>query len=234
MWNAGPAMQRTQLGRGSSIPEFARDEMVDIQAYIRERGSRVESTGVELLSLPDPARGEDVFRSKRCAACHGTGRSGAPDLNAAALRLTVAEICGILWNHSYAMQDRMRAANIPFPEFQGSELADLISYLHILGYRGREGDPSRGAEVFRAKGCAACHDEQRLEAPDLAGSHSGDDAIALSAAMWNHAPEMHRAMAEIGVAWPSFGEGDMEDLVAYLRNLSGKTQPQPGAPVEAR
>jgi cytochrome c2 len=136
--------------------------------------------------------------------------------------MTVAEICGILWNHTYAMKDRMRVAGIPFPQFEGNELADLISYLHFIGYRGRQGSPSRGAQVFEAKGCGACHVDQRFEAPDLASSHSSDDAIALSAAMWNHAPEMHQAMAEHGVAWPSFEQGDMEDLAAYLRNLPGE------------
>ncbi len=47
---------------------------------------------------------------------------------------------------------------------------------------------------------------------------SDDDAIGLSAAMWNHAPEMHELMAEHGVPWPKFEEGEMEDLVAFLKD----------------
>ena len=43
------------------------------------------------------------------------------------------------------------------------------------------------------------------------------DSMALSAAMWTHAPEMHELMAEQAVVWPKFEAGDMEDLAAYLR-----------------
>jgi cytochrome c2 len=217
MWNAGPEMQQSQVGTGTPIPEFAGDEMVDIQAYIRERGLRAIGDRTDLLSLPDPARGQEVFRNKGCSGCHATGRSGAPDLGEAALRMSVGQIGGVLWNHSYAMRDRMQSAGIPFPRFEDQELSDVVSYLHFIGYRGREGDATRGAEVFRDKGCAVCHEHQQIRAPDLVDLHSGDDAIGLSAAMWNHAPEMHEQMAEYGVPWPKFEEGEMEDLVAYLR-----------------
>ena len=144
---------------------------------------------------------------------------GAPDIVNAGLRMTVGDISGVLWNHSYAMQDRMRAVGIPFPRFQGNEMADIISYLHLLGYRGQGGDSDKGAAVFRAKGCAVCHEYQRVQAPDLSDLHADDDAIGLVAAMWNHAPEMHEVMAEHGMPWPQFNGSDMEDLVAYLRGI---------------
>jgi cytochrome c2 len=226
MWNAGPAMQRAQIGRGSPIPEFSGGEMADLQAHIRESGLRPEGQRVQLLPLPDPVSGERVFRTKRCGSCHAGARAGTPDLGAATMRLTVAEISGVLWNHRYAMHDRMAAAGIPFPLFQGQEFADLIAYLHLLAYEGRAGDPVRGARVFREKGCATCHEGQLVQTPDLAGTHSGDDVIGLSAAMWNHAPAMHRAMAEHDVSWPHFEEGEVEDIVAYLRRLSAMETPK--------
>lgn len=224
MWNSGPEMLRSQLGTGTPIPEFVGDEMVDIQAYIRERGLQATGDGMELLSLPDPARGREIFRSKGCSKCHATGRSGAPDLGEAALRMSVGQISGVLWNHSYAMHDRMRSAGIPFPRFENEELADVVSYLHFVGYRGRPGDAAQGAAIFRDKGCAVCHEHQRIQAPDLVDLHSEDDAIGLSAAMWNHAPEMHEQMAEYGVPWPKFEEGEMEDLVAFLRAPKKKAE----------
>jgi cytochrome c2 len=220
MWNSGPDMQETQIGSGTPIPEFSGSEMVDIQAYIRERGLQREPGPVEMLSLPNPVSGAKVFRDKGCPTCHFTGKAGAPDFGDAALRMTMAEISGVLWNHSYAMQDQMRAAGIPFPRFSEYELADVLSYIRLLGYRGSRGDASRGAGVFRDKGCAVCHEYQRVQAPDLSALHPEDDAIGLSAAMWNHAPEMHEVMAEYGMPWPKFEEGDMEDLVAFLRGAS--------------
>ena len=131
--------------------------------------------------------------------------------------MTVGQISGVLWNHSYAMHDQMRRERRTFPLFLEHELADVISYLYFISYRGRPGDPSRGASVFREKGCSVCHQTGAGQAPDLTELHAGDDSIGLSAAMWNHAPEMHEVMAEYGVPWPKFEEGEMEDLVAFLQ-----------------
>jgi mono/diheme cytochrome c family protein len=220
MWNAGPAMQRVQLAQESAIPIFARDEMADIQAFIRARGLRRDRR-VELLPLPDPSQGAAVFHAKRRDSCHRAGGRGeGPDLDSSTIHLTVSEISGILWNHSYAMSDRMRARGIPFPRFDGTEMADLIAYLHFLGFFGEHGRREEGESVFRDRGCAGCHSGPDARAVDLATSQVAADPVAVAAAMWNHAPEMHELMAEEAVAWPTFDPGDMENLAAYLRGLA--------------
>jgi mono/diheme cytochrome c family protein len=38
--------------------------------------------------------------------------------------------------------------------------------------------------------------------------------------MWNHAPEMQKAMAGRGLHWPEFKENDVADLVAYVRTAA--------------
>ena len=131
--------------------------------------------------------------------------------------MTVGQISGVLWNHSYAMHGQMRREGRAFPRFREHELADVISYLYFLSYRGRPGDASRGANVFRKNGCSVCHEAGTGQAPDLTKLHAGDDSIGLSAAMWNHAPQMHEVMAEFGMPWPKFEEGEMEDMVAFLQ-----------------
>jgi len=218
MWNAGPAMQREQISRGTTVPVFVDGAIADIQAFIRSRGIRA-SRQIELLPLPDPARGAEVFKSKRCATCHRPGSREAPDLAAAALNLTVSEVSGILWNHSYEMSDRMRSQGIPFPLFRDSEMADLISYLFLRGFFQDAGSAAQGAALFRDRGCVRCHAGEHGEAPELAGSETARDPISLSAAMWNHAPEMHALMARESVAWPTFEPGEMGDLAAYLRSM---------------
>jgi len=219
MWNAGPKMQEAQIGRWTAISNFAGSEMADIQAYIRLRGVRTDRE-VQLLPLPDPIKGAEVFKAKRCVACHRKGDGDAPDLTYSALNRTVSETSGMLWNHSYAMNDWMRSRGIPFPRFEGNEMADLISYLYFLGFVGEEGSAERGRSVFEQRGCASCHEGSDISAPELTGSSVAADPIALSAAMWNHAPEMHELMAERAVAWPKFDPGDMKDLAAYLRKVA--------------
>jgi cytochrome c2 len=223
MWNAGPKMQRAQIGRLKAISIFSGGEMSDIQAYIRSRGKPADRR-VRLLPLPDPARGAAIFRAKRCNACHRPGSGGAPDLRAAALNLTVAEISGTLWNHSYTMSEWMRARAIPFPRFSGTEMADLIAYLYFMGFVSEEGDANRGALMFRERGCARCHEGPKAPVSNLAESDAVKDPIAMSSAMWNHAPEMHKLMAAEAVAWPQFDPGDMEDLVAHLRRAASAQQ----------
>ena len=216
MWNAGPAMQALQLDTGRSIPQFSGTEMADIQAYIRETGRR-DHDDFQLLPLADPTRGKAVFTEKRCASCHGEFIDAAPDLGSVALERSVAEIGGALWNHSYAMHERMRTEEIPFPSFEGWELADLIGYVYLLGFIGQPGDAAVGETRFDSKGCANCHSGAGGLGPDLP-QMDVSDVIALSSAMWNHAPEMHELMAEQGIPWPKFEAGDMEDVVAYLRS----------------
>jgi mono/diheme cytochrome c family protein len=222
MWNSGPVMQEEQLRLGRSIPQFTGHEMADLQAYIRAEGRR-SGREVELLPVPNPARGVEVYRAKRCGVCHD-GRGEAPDIGRSVLSRTASEITGLLWNHSYAMGSAMADRGVPFPAFDGSELADLIAHLYFRGYIGADGDPKRGATVFRDKGCATCHKEGG-DAPDLSAFLAGSGRAELASAMWNHAPQMHDLMAEKAPFWPKFESDDMRHLVAYLRNLARRPAP---------
>jgi len=218
MWNAGPLMQPTQLQHGNPIPHFSGHDMADLQAYIRAEGQR-PGREVVLQPLPSPARGAAVYRSKRCGACHDGVQRIGPDLARSTLSKTVAEITGLLWNHSYAMGARMAANGIAFPQFADSEMSDLIAHLYFLSYLGKEGDPKQGAAVFTRKGCVGCHATGSSGAPDLTTSLKRIDRAGLASAMWNHAPQMHRTMAQSGAFWPKFEPGEMANLAAYLQTL---------------
>jgi cytochrome c2 len=218
MWNAGPIMQKEQLRRGNPIPQFTGHEMADLQAHIRAEGIR-RGREIVLQELPDPTRGAEVYRKKQCGACHD-GARGAPDVRHAALSRTASEITGLLWNHGYAMSSLMAERGIPFPQFSGTELSDLIAHLYFLGYAGEEGDPHAGSEVFTSKGCGQCHQGTMEGVTDLTAGMDRTDRVALAAAMWNHAPEMHRLMASESPFWPKFEPGEMRNLVAYLRTRS--------------
>lgn len=231
MWNAGPRMQQEQLRRGNPIPQFVGHEMADLQAYIRAEGRR-RNREVELQPLPSAERGGQVYRRKQCGACHDRRLRIAPDIDRAVLSKSLSEITGLLWNHSYVMGATMAARGVPFPRFSGSELSDLIAHLYFRGYVGEEGDPAKGAQVFTAKGCGTCHGTGVAGAPDLAAVLTRTDRAGLASAMWNHAPQMHRLMAEKAPFWPKFEQGEMRDLTAYLRNLASASAGTkvPGAP----
>jgi len=235
MWNAGPLMQPTQLQHGNPIPHFSGHDMADLQAYIRAEG-RPPNRVIVLQPLPSPARGAAVYRNKRCGACHDGAQRIGPDLARSTLSKTVAEITGLLWNHSYAMGARMAAQGVAFPQFENSEMSDLIAHLYFLSYVGKEGDPKQGAAIFSRKGCTGCHGKSSSGAPDLRTSLQRVDRAGLASAMWNHAPQMHRTMAERAAFWPKFEPGEMRHLAAYLETLALKpgaklgTKPGPKPP----
>jgi mono/diheme cytochrome c family protein len=118
------------------------------------------------------------------------------------------------------MGTMMTARGVPFPRFSGSELSDLIAHLYFRSFLGQQGDRARGASVFKAKGCAECHSPGQTGAPDLAAVLKQADRAGIASAMWNHAPQMRRLMAERApFVWPRFEPGQMRDLVAYLQAL---------------
>ena len=74
-----------------------------------------------------------------------------------------------------------------------------------------------------------CHGEGASGAPDLTTSLKRIDRAGLASAMWNHAPQMHRTMAQSGAFWPKFEPGEMVHLAAYLRTLA-RQGGKPAAP----
>jgi len=224
MWNHGPAMQARQTAGGVPIPTFVGREMADIQAYIR-RASTLRSRQIVFFQAPDAAKGARLFSSKGCDRCHGSAGRGTdvgPDLRMATSRLRVSEIAGVLWNHSFQMSEAIRARGFAFPQFQGTEMADVIAFLYYLRFYETDGDARAGRQVFESKGCVTCHAAPTgaVIGPDLAQSQVTKSALGLATAMWNHAPEMFDVTQSQRVEWPRFEGDEMRDLAAYLAALA--------------
>lgn len=83
----------------------------------------------------DPQQGRKVFARKRCGACHDDPSSGAP---AMAGRMTSFGMVAALWKHGPVMLSRMRLQKVPWPRFNGLEMADLAAYLHGLRLKQRQ------------------------------------------------------------------------------------------------
>ncbi|MDH3496007.1 MAG: c-type cytochrome [Gemmatimonadota bacterium] len=223
LWNHGPGMQERQSIQQGRALTFSGREIADLQAFIRAR-STLRNRTLILLQPPDPGRGGRLFATKQCVRCHGPngrGTSWGPDLRAATQQLRVSEIAGRLWNHSASMAVAMRARGIVFPQFQGSEMADVIAFLYYLRFYDTGGDVRNGERVFEAKGCAACHriDEPPQVGPDLSQSEAPLTPLGLATAMWDHAPAMYTQIRSADVEWPRFEGEEMRDLSVYLRSL---------------
>ena len=115
MWNHQPRMR-------TAPSPLSLDEMREIVSYLwadqffKDAGS--------------PTAGARVFAARRCATCHNDASSGAPKIAGTGRSFTAATIVSVLWHHGPQMLDQMKAKGIPWPRFEGSDMANLIAYLN--------------------------------------------------------------------------------------------------------
>jgi cytochrome c551/c552 len=207
MWNHGPDMDKMMKKMRVRRLIFKENEMRDLLAYIRKR--KVKKI---FISPGDVNRGKKLFSEKGCIKCHpikGKGGMVAPDLGKKSkeLKQNLNRIAGILWNLSPNMWEKMKKMGISYPKFSGREMADVIAYLYFLGYFEEDIDISKGKELFNKKGCVRCHPRLRKFSTPIEGF----------ANMWNNALSMEESMSKIGINWPIFKEGEMGNLLEYMR-----------------
>ena len=78
------------------------------------------------------ASGRRIFENKQCAGCHEERRkeTGAPELTQASEAYSPITLASAAWSHGPSMFHMMQQKGIPWPQFQGGEMADLIAYLN--------------------------------------------------------------------------------------------------------
>ncbi len=79
--------------------------------------------------------------------------------------------------------------------------------------------PISGKEVFASKGCAICHGNSAGGTefgPSLQNRTSLTSLSRLVTTMWNHAPQMWRAMEQRQLPYPKLSYEEMSQLVTYL------------------
>jgi cytochrome c2 len=122
MWNHAEVMRAR--GTVGQFPKLDPEEMPHLiaflfsQSYFFERG--------------DAARGRRVFENKSCASCHERRRAEirAPDLTQSAELYSPITLTSAVWHHAPAMFEAMKREGVSWPQFHGSEMADLIAYLN--------------------------------------------------------------------------------------------------------
>ena len=126
MWNHAPAMLREIARRGEKgATELEAQEMADIIAYILTRRYYANAGDAEI--------GQRVFVAKRCASCHALGDYSAdvaPDLSPIRGRASAVLMAHVMWRYGPPMLDLMADRGIPWPHFEGNEMADLIAFMN--------------------------------------------------------------------------------------------------------
>ena len=120
MWNHAPEMRR----RGGSTSKLNTGEMPDLIAFLFSQRYFLERGNV--------SRGRRIYEEKSCVKCHEERRreTGAPDLSQMTEVFSPITLTSAVWRHGPSMMDKMKQQNISWPEFKGSEMADLITYLN--------------------------------------------------------------------------------------------------------
>lgn len=96
------------------------------------------------------------------------------------------------------------------------------------------GDPARGARLWQSKRCADCHSYAGRGGEDapaldyMRGHMSAREIADMSGQIWDHLPAMLPHFREEKIPVPTFTQGEMADLIAFLHSGKGA---QAGAPL---
>lgn len=97
------------------------------------------------------------------------------------------------------------------------------------------GDPAGGARLWQSKRCSDCHSYAGRggeDAPPLdfmRGHVSAREIADMSGRIWNHLPAMLPHFREEKIPVPTFTQGEMADLVAFLHSGKGAKAAAPPA-----
>ena len=238
MWNHAPRMWEEMRAQNTAYPDMDREDITNLFAFLYT-ARYVDEPG-------DQDRGAALFVSKGCARCHGaegTANAFAPDLATVKGVDTPIAWAETMWNHAPKMAARMQQLGTSWPRFEGDEMNDLLAYVRgICGGPRRESallpaSPERGWKIFQDKSCIVCHSVQGKGGrigPELGPSRQLPTSIVrFAGAMWNHSPEMWRALQSQDVPRPVFDGRELADLVAFLASVR-YFEPVGSAPAGAR
>ena len=89
------------------------------------------------------------------------------------------------------------------------------------------GDPARGARLWQSKRCSDCHSYAGRGGEDapaldyMRGHMSAREIADMSGQVWDHLPAMLPHFREEKIPVPTFTQGEMADLIAFLHSGKG-------------
>lgn len=202
LWNHSARMLAVMKRKKLDWPDLSPQQLTDLLVFVRRLpGARPAAPS---MALADARDGEAVFKSKGCVACH----AGSKSLDQLRHR-TLAGFAVAMWNHA----PQMKADPLPVSP---DEMRQLLGYLWSISYFDEPGDARSGARVYAAKHCDTCHASSTWMAPSLTRRPQPLHAIDFLSALWRHGPAMHTRMREQKLAWPTFRNQELADLIAHI------------------
>ncbi len=223
MWNHMPVMASSMDELGIERPHLDAGEIADLVVFVFNRANPA--------APGDTAAGHVLFVEKRCVRCHQVGGVGGitgPSLDFTIQFHSPIRLAAAMWNHGPKMAESMSTQGILRSSLTGAELVDLYAYFSSTADAYQSvagpvlpGSAGRGRDLYRSKGCHACHGAEGRGAsgPNLASLHRDWDSTEFAAAMWNKAAAMIAEMRAGGLRAPRLTPGEMADIMAYLYSL---------------
>ncbi len=228
MWNHEPEMWGKMSVRKIPLQKMEKKEMADLFAFLYF---------IRYMDEPgDSKKGKVVIESKACVKCHTVRGGKREDLGRWGMYINPILWAQMMWNHASQMEKEMKKQGLPWVEFKGNEMVDLIAYVRSVSPNVEKfylppGDPQYGDKLFNEKGCAQCHTPGAEF--DLAKRKDFPRTLAqLAGLMWNHSHKMTKALEEKRIDPPILTPKEMADLVAYL--FSTRYFDEPGDPVRGK
>jgi mono/diheme cytochrome c family protein len=223
IWNHCLDMIARMVEIGMKWPKFRGKEMMDLLEYIKTNAKGAEEPA--FFKPGSPKEGKQVFTSKGCIQCHsvrGEGAQGGVDLGktAGTFYTSLTEIASSMWNKGPTVLVKIAQTQCGVPKFTSTEITNLLAYLYFLHFIDEPGNSTNGEKIFSDIGCSQCHGPDRksgkLTYIDLS-KYQTTAEMEIVASMWNHSKEIRKAVGEQNMPWPQFKQGEMADLLEFIR-----------------
>lgn len=117
MWNHAPRM------RGQA-KDLRPEEMTRLVGYLWSI-QYFEAQG-------DPQKGLAAAAANGCIECHGDPQGNTPRFSAYSGKMDTLRFISGTWNHGIGMWNAIQEASGPWPQLEGSAIADLVAYINSL------------------------------------------------------------------------------------------------------
>jgi len=204
MWDHASTMNAEFAAQKKTWPQFNGQDYMDLERYVRSTQNLLPQRS---FKLPPAAAGQSAFTAK-CRSCH----IGPDSLEKHLVNNTWQDIGAGMWNHVPLMKK--------LPVIGEEEMKQILAYVWEVQYQGPKANLADGEDLFKTKGCVACHRSPGNGEPISPRFRQTFTPFSMIALGWGRGRTMHEQMLAKGMEWPKLTDREMADVVAYLTRIS--------------